>query len=439
MTAKYSGKIVWRGAGAEPDATKFSGMIGHDLEDNIYYHSNGTTWLPSATWADDTGTALVRPDGTEVSLQGGMVSGTEKLNGWRAAVSRARFRQANILIIGNSITEGFYANDTVATNLPVFRERGMCAQLRYLISEHYGGDPGQGIVLCTDTRVVGAGGATLYGSLGISAAGGYRISNTGQTVTLTTTEACTDIWIHGWWEDSRCEAFIYTVDGGGDQTSPFAGPATDTDFTVKLTGLSNTTHTIVIKPAATPTAQVDIAGFSIFNAGTTSKVAVHRIGQGGAYFDSMIYPMTDTGANPRSNRLTLGRPVTDLCVLAFGANEASTAGEAASWTPARYETALRDFIGYAAGTYGCDVLLASLNRQNPSQVGSYGEQAFYDVHAEIAADTARVAHFDLTIAPQWASYAAASAAGLMQDNVHPNHAGHADIGRLLYRALFLDL
>ncbi len=380
----------------------------------------------------------VHPGASRRGVLPAMVSYAEKLNGWRAALSRARFRQANVLVIGNSITEGFYSNDTIATDHPTFRARGLCAQLRYLLSEHYGGDPGQGIVLCTDSRVVGSGGATIYGSLGISAAGGYRINNTGQKVAFTTTEAATDVWIHGWWEDARCGPFRYQIDGGSVQTSSFSGPATDTDFTVKLTGLSNASHLIEILPAATPTQQVDIAGFSVFNAGTTSKVAVHRVGQGGAYFDTMIYP-TSNGANPRSNRLTLGRPAADLCILAFGANEASTAGFGAAWTPARYETALRDFIGYATGTYGCDVLLASLCRQNPSQVGNYGEAAFYAVHERIAADTARVAHFDLSIAPHWASYAAASAAGLMQDYVHPNHAGHADISRLMYRELFTDL
>jgi hypothetical protein len=79
MTAKYSGKIVWKGTAATPDATKYSGMVGHDIENNIYYHSNGTTWLPSANWADGTGTALVRPDETLVYAGLGPMTWAEAL------------------------------------------------------------------------------------------------------------------------------------------------------------------------------------------------------------------------------------------------------------------------------------------------------------------------------------------------------------------------
>lgn len=68
MAAKYSGKIIWKGALNAPDPSQFSGMIGHDIENNIYYFSNGVSWLAITTWSDSYGSALQRPDGTLVSL-----------------------------------------------------------------------------------------------------------------------------------------------------------------------------------------------------------------------------------------------------------------------------------------------------------------------------------------------------------------------------------
>lgn len=369
----------------------------------------------------------------QAQVSGYGISYPEHLAHTKLALAQANFRQCNITVCGNSITAGYFANDTSSTDWPVFRERGYAGQLRKRLESVYG-TVGEGVILCNDSRVTYSG-AQSIGSTGITMAGGLRISNTGQTVTLVT-QACTDVWVHGWWEsDAKCAAFRYTVDGGSTQTASISALGNDADYTVKITGLANTTHTIVILPASTATKQIDIAGFSVFGADTIRGVVVNRMGEGGGYVDTMFFPMSNTGAQPRSNRLTFGRTQTDLAILAFGANESSQTGEGISWTPDRYRTALLDVVTYLTDTYGCDVLLASLVRQNPSQVSSLTEQAFYSIHEEIAAANPRVAHWDLSRNARWATYSAADDAGLLHDNVHPGLAGHSDIASLLSRVI----
>ncbi|MBQ0917446.1 SGNH/GDSL hydrolase family protein [Hydrogenophaga aromaticivorans] len=368
-------------------------------------------------------------------LSGSLVEHRDHLSRFDTAMSQSLYSRVGITICGNSITQGYYANDVVTPNNPVFEQRGFCGQLRdrFALAN---GTVGIGAITFADSRCTLGGGANLNESIGLTRAGGARINAVGETATLTLTEPATEIWVHGWWEsDAKCEAWTYSVDGAADETASISALGSDKDYTVKITGLSNATHTLVIKPAATPTKQVDIAGFSVFSSSQSGGIVVNRFGKGGGYLESLFYPMSNVGANPRSNRLTFGRTETDLAVLAFGANEASVTGEGVAWTPTRYRTALLDLVNYLTDTYGCSVLLASLVRQNPTQVGSYGEEAFYDIHREIANDNQHVAHFDLSLSDKWATYSAASAAGLLIDNVHPKLIGHSDIASLMYRGL----
>ena len=364
-------------------------------------------------------------------VQKNYIQNQDKIRYFSNKLKKSLFEPCGITVVGNSLTEGFYANDALTTDNAAFRTRGYVAQARDRLANNYS-EVGEGVIMCVDDRVVSVG-ATLNASLGITRQGGYRISNSGQTVTLTT-PVCTEVHIHGWWEsDAKCEAFTYSVDGGGDQTASISALGNDTDYTVVVSGLSLQVHTVVIKPAATVTKQVDIAGFSAFS-DSSKGVQVNRLGKGGGYLSTMFYPTSDTGANPRSNRLTLGRTRTDLLVLAFGANESSVTGEGVGYTPAIYRAELIDLITYATDTFGCDVMFLTLGEQNPSQVGSFGEAAFYDIHTELSNSMDRVAHLNIR-SGQFETYQTAVDSGMMIDNVHYNLSGHSFIGELIARKL----
>lgn len=365
----------------------------------------------------------------------------DNLRDWRSKLSRAQFRQTNIAVFGNSLTDGAYCNDTASENQAVYRERGWVPQLRSRFRSAVLPAVGEGLIGFGDARITSSGTLSIP-STGITrATGGSRINNTGQSITLVTTDPCNEVWVHGWWEsDAKCAPFVYTVDGGADQTASAVNAlGSDKDYTFKITGLSSASHTIVIKPAATPTKQIDIAGFSVFLTDGASKgVAVHRAGRGGGYIDNFFYLAAES-ANPRSSRLTFGRLGVDLVILQFFNNESGTNGESVGWAPGaqstkNYYTFTKDVVDQITGTYGCDVVLATLTRRQ-SSISTYGEQAFVDVHARIASENSRCAHFDLALSPRWATYATAAANGLMQDGVHPNLAGHSDIARLVYEAI----
>lgn len=385
--------------------------------------------------------ALGMPEGKQC------LSYPDHLSRWRSKLAQAQFRQANISVYGNSLTGGYWSSNTGVDNptaQALFRARGWVPQMRALFRSAIMPEMGEGFIPNIDARVTKSAGVQAIGSTGITAYGsGYRISGAGQTITIVTTDPCNEFWVHGWWEsNAKCGSFQYSVDGGADQTATaVAALGTDVDYTFKITGLSAASHTIVIKPnLADATKQIDIAGYSAFlTAGAAMGVAVHRGGQGGGYVDTMFYP-SGGAQNPRSNRLTFGRLSTDLAVFQFFSNESSTAGEGVGWSPTgqaakNYYTYLKDVVDQSTDVYGCSALLMSLTRHQTG-ISSYGEQAFIDVHERIASENANCAHFDLSRIPRWASWTAANAAGLMYDSIHPNLAGHSDIGRLAYEAMY---
>lgn len=351
----------------------------------------------------------------------------------RRKMAAALYRPFNITCIGNSITFGQYAGDVGTVDQNLLRYRGWVGQLRALFSPRYG-TVGEGVIQMADTRVTQSG-AQAVASIGVTRAtpGGYRLDADADWVEFSTVENAPEVWSHGWWEsDAKCpNSFLYTVDGGADQTLTIGPLGTDKDWTAKITGLSDAPHVIRIKGVTGK--QLDLAGFQIARPNSNGGgVRLHRLAQSGGYLNTVFFNTGDSG-NIRSDRLTLGRPATDLLILAFGVNEASTSGETAGHTPAAYESDLRRIVTYATGTYGCDVLLLSTGRRDPTQVHSAGDEAFFGVHEEIAAENSRVAHLDMK--RLWGTYAQASAAGLMYDTVHPRLIGHSHMAKTVFEAV----
>lgn len=349
----------------------------------------------------------------------------------------ARYRPFNLAVAGNSIVVGQYAENVGTIDDSVLRHRGFVGQMRSLFAERYGA-PGEGVVILGDSRVTKSG-ASNISTTGITQNTGMRLDAAAEYVEIATGEPCTEVWIHGWWEsDAKCpNSIFYTVDGGGSTEAVIGPLGSDKYWTYKITGLSDAAHTIRV--TGQDAEQIDLAGFQLVNTLTDGGgVRVHRYHSSGGYVSDasgVFYLSTGTAASALRNRiLTLGTGMAhsaDLLVLAFGANEVTPTGESAGWTSTKYETELRSVVDYATATHGCDVLLVTTGRRTTG-LGTNGE---FDeaIHAEIAADTARVAH--LNVAADWGTWTQADAKGFMYDTVHPNLTGHSHMAHLIHQAL----
>ena len=135
--------------------------------------------------------------------------------------------------------------------------------------------------------------------------------------------------------------------------------------TESITGLANTTHTLVITGPATKYADISCVAPYVNTAG---GVAVHRIHASGGYHDNVFTVGTGTSA-VRVRRLSLQHPGADLAVLAFGQNEAGT-GQAIGYTPTTFAAALAEIVTYQTGTNGGSALILCGPRKDPATVGA---------------------------------------------------------------------
>jgi len=342
---------------------------------------------------------------------------------WRSRLAAARYRQANVVCVGDSITVGRYANNMVSIDDATWRQRGFVAQLRALFADRYG-DVGEGYLQNGDPRVTSVGTQTIK-MLGLG--GNGRRLDRGDTLT-SVLPRCTDIVIKYWWESNAASAmFSYTIDGGTSVT-PSAPSGGDLYQTVTISGLADTAHTVVITGPASLHADVNCVG--AFR-GLASGVAVHRSGASGGYLTD-CFELASSGSNAvRSVRMATLQLNADLLIIEFGANE-SGVGQPGK-TPDLFAAGLATVVDTA--TDYCDVVLVAGPRWNPSMFAStpFTDDDFYEAMRSVAAANPNVAMFDLKRV--WGGYPTAHVNGFYVDDIHPNLIGHADMGRLLFEAI----
>lgn len=265
-----------------------------------------------AALADDVAAAVNRAD---LRVAPGLQY-PEHLKRWRTRLASARFDQVHVMAVGDSITAGAYASNLSSTDAAaqaVWRERSWAPQLRALYAGRFG-DPGEGLILGSDPRVTNVGAANTV-SLGV--AGHGKVFDTTDTLTYEL-PACTEIGIRGWW-NSGSDVFSYEVDGvGAVTTAPSSG---DQLYSVVITGLSNTTHTLVLRHAGAGGKYSVISGVEAYQ-NTDRGVVVHRAGVSGAWLASFFQT---TG----SNLAKMCQPHfagMDLAIIEFGTNDGNTPG-----------------------------------------------------------------------------------------------------------------
>lgn len=354
----------------------------------------------------------------------------DHLGRWRTKLAASRYRQAQVLALGNSIVKGEYSNDSATTDEAIWRERGWVPQLRSLFADRYG-VVGEGLIANNDVRL-----SASAGVLGIASTGlvnqGKRIDS-GDTLTYTL-PACTTITINWWWESNAASAaFTYTVDGGSPMTA--TAPSGSDLYPIEVAdSLTDTTHTLVISGPASGHADISAVGCWETQA---SGVAVHRLGVAGGYVENG-WLFNDTAANmTRASKLAINQPAVDLLILAFGHNEALL-GQPLGKTPATYAALLTTIVDYATNQEA-DCLILAGPRSDPTHWGTqpdssqYTDDAYFTASEAVAAANEHCAFLDTR--PLWGDWATANNAGLQVDYIHPTLLGHSDMAKLIFEAI----
>jgi lysophospholipase L1-like esterase len=339
------------------------------------------------------------------------------LRRWYTKLATANASRATISVHGDSIVLGGYAGGTTSAD---WRKSGLATQLRLKFASTYGSTGGGAIKFTSEYDEVTLSGGSTSSTTGPQQQG--RSLSAGNTITIAPIESFTGFSLAYW---NQGGSFSYAIDGGGATTVTPTG--TDVMSVVTVTGLSNTTHSVVIaQVSGTP----HVGWFRPTNAVTTG-VVVDRFGRSGATALSLAFATTTSANRTRLLDASFNAPGTDLAIIAVGANDIA----AQSPTPSDFYTLLKVISDYVSGTVGGCTLLVAGPRYSTDLTYT---QAEYYAQMELLANTDdHVAFIDL--ADLWISYDTVNQSDLdfMYDTIHPNAQGHHSYAQWLAEALVI--
>lgn len=374
-------------------------------------------------------TSVLLPDGRQIMQY------PERLSRWRTRRDDARFAPAPIVCVGDSITEGAYSNDAAAVDsaaVAIWRTRGWVGQIRSLFADRYG-DPGEGFLFPPLSGVYGSftNSAAVIGNSANLGGFGHYITLPSSTSTFTCVlPKCTGFRVHAWWVQGTSGQIRYTVDGGSQQTAS-ASSGSDTLYFFDVTGLSDTTHTLVFTGPSSGSAAI-IGVEARYEA--VAGLPVHRIGLSGMMLRDFSSTF-DTVSSGGNRQLDSGTKIFDpaLVIIAMSVNNVTRGWSTYAYTPAQIQAGFGRVLDHIVSN-GSDVLVVCGPWRDPASYSIPYTQVQYD-DAIKAAITGRdhVALIDLK--DSWASYSNGNALGLYWDTVHPRRRGHANMARLIYDAI----
>lgn len=375
------------------------------------------------------------------------------LKRWRQAYGDARFANAGILWIGPSTVFGSYSdNVSGATADLVAAVNSAAGQLPLLFAQRLGGNPGRFMHVREDkvTRTNSGGFAFVRGPNAIA----NDISSSGPGTFSFPLPACTTIEIisfenNGVDGSSTTGDYSYNIDGAGAVAVPTTGLA-NTWRVKRVTGLANTTHTVVL--TGTTTNHAWIIGINAYGAAAIGSaggggVTVGRFGVPGWTLSDALGLGANcgptqgiaAGAGGANARLGLLRAIAAnnpaLLIMEYGINEVVYQATA-SWASdiVSFEAQMRSVVAQQSAQGGCTLLLADgFTNAAISPAGPNVQTDYMDVMKKIALDTTNVSH--ARISDLLGTWAQANAAGMMNDNSHPTRAGYGCITRAVFELL----
>lgn len=341
-----------------------------------------------------------------------MIYNPENLSNFQNAIEALEGRDNtiyNISILGDSITEGYYASDMV--------NKSYVGQLRKHFANRYG-DVGDGFMPSWYPTTATTPAQTWWGFTGTwttpAVAGLHSYSkktvnqNDTATVTFRGTEFHIIVVTGGSWG-----TFTVSIDGG-DATTFDANITYSLSHEFTITGLSEGQHTAVITNThATKWLQI----IGIYGQRGNRGINVHCMGRAGARVEGHSYPASlDTSIDHFEPVLT----IIPLIVNDFEVQVSLTL----------YRQYLQTIITEGL-KYG-DVLLATIGPDLNSH--TIPQSSYIDVMYDLA-DSNNIALYDLYA--YWEDGILESHPNYLNDSAHPSDSGHSNIGLNMYKHLML--
>lgn len=327
---------------------------------------------------------------------------------------------ARVLISGNSLTAGYTASLTGATDHAQFRANGYVFKARDDVDGSLG-QGGEGIIAFSDPRVSLSGSPTRITSYGPGLYA-YRLTS-GQSITITdVTETRIGVmWRH---EVGQTQPPTVTIDGS-PWTPTATGSATGDYVFDFIDGLSDTVHTVVIAGPASGRCDVSclVAG---------SLDTVHRLSAPGGYVYN-AFPMNSDGATEAEVfRNTLDALDIDLLALAYGHNEATREQSlGVAFTPTELAERYERVLDYQINTRGrAAAILAGPARSGVTGASTMDD--YWDALRDLAASYPERCDFidfrDVT--------GTTFVSSEFWDSVHPKIEMHDDMRKTVTASLF---
>lgn len=201
------------------------------------------TAVPSARGVASWGVVAQKHPAQAVTNMGGLRAWFDALADFEAGVTD----HVTVLSAGCSVYESSWAEGTYDNLLALAEsKRSFMGVFGRLINAHFGCQE-TGFLSGRSDQVVWSGTASTLTAGGTSAGAGAnncRVMPLNAVGTYTV-PACTTIWLH-YLRGSTYGSFTYSIDGGAAVTVNGASPTTPLYDSVKITGLANTPHTVVI-------------------------------------------------------------------------------------------------------------------------------------------------------------------------------------------------
>jgi lysophospholipase L1-like esterase len=379
------------------------------------------------------------------------------MTGWQNAKAAAGATPAQILFFGDSVQSGTAGASDWKKTYPHLLREALKASLGGLKSDYF---PAWGLSL---TPLAAVAGTPPWGAIAATTPSGrtgvigwhsidYETAvgaQAGYLQTFTSYDSCTALDL--FYQDFNSGTFVYSLDGGADQTVTCtnAGSAANTNVKkISLTGLANTTHTLAVGKQSAAAVCIPV-GVATHNAALTGGLQIARFCNASA---SLAADYITNSAGPNAQRLEVlagltpsggggvgtafGYPMQPhLTIFELGINDCQNA-----MIQADYATALRRLIqSCRKGRPNASIMLhivcnpdanVSDNTSNVFAPGNWPNWMQLMIQYAQMYNCAV-----LNTHAKWGETPVASGFLSNAANVHPLDAGHADIAADLLKIL----
>lgn len=319
--------------------------------------------------------------------------------------------RAEVLYIGDSTVAGIGSDNSASgTETTASILNSVPGQVRAMLAARTFIDPGEGLIMPTDTRWSFGGGAALNG--GLTASGPLQrhinLTSASQTATLQLSGTDFEVW---WYKAGALAAPSITIDGNAVTVAAGANGQNK----IAIPAVADGSHTVVITGSSAGTR----LSAAVVRRNPTRGIGVHRMGIGGTTADIGAGGALSTSgrADLFAAQFTNLNPA--LVMIQFGIND-----WLAQVAPATYKANLQMMIGHVVTTLGKCVLLIDANEtgHDPATY-SIKRAAYSQAMRELCDENSHVAY--LSFPSLLGTYEQVNGQGLMSNLSHPNAGGYS--------------